>query len=234
MFPSNQAPESPKFSIHRSLLVARESPLPRPPGCSGSCPASCPESNPACHSAGNPVRSLENYPVRYSISHSAGYSDGNSTSYSECCGESNSEDSSSDCLENCRASNSESNPPSNRAGSLLSCSESNPADSVARCGENGDCTAPLVPTWAEPLLTQRSAGLSPFSHHPPLRSSVLLPAPDSLLSTTTHLTATAFCTAQDLRLVKTMETDATWPLHSWTSPLTDSITWPTGPGRDRG
>ena len=133
MLPQNWTPKSPKFSAHRSLLIAGESPLSRLPSYSARYSPSCPESSLAGRSAGYPERNLENYLVCYSVSYRAGYLEENSASYSESCRESNCENSPSDCPENCPASSSESNLPSNGADNLPSYSESNPADSPASC-----------------------------------------------------------------------------------------------------
>ena len=167
MFPSNQAPESPKFSIHRSLLVARESPLPRPPGYSARYSPSCPESSLAGRSAGYPVRNPESYLVCYSVNCGASYLEMNSASCSESCGDRCSASCSAGCPASCSGSSPQSSLSSSGAGSPLSYSESYPASCSVSCLESLSAgSLPRHHDLADRSHVPRPSSLAPDEIHP--------------------------------------------------------------------
>ena len=146
-------PKSCKFITHRSLLITDESPLPRLPGCLGSCSASYPEGSLADYSAGYPVENPDSYPDGNSVSYSADCPEGNSASYPENSGEGSSPDSSADSSEN----RSGSNPESSREGNGANYSESYPKSSDARpVTEPAQVQAPDArPDWQLPEYRHR-------------------------------------------------------------------------------
>lgn len=130
---SNPALEFRKFITHRSLLIARESPLPRPLSYSARYSPGSPASSSAGRPEGYPVRNLESCLACYSVSSSAGYPEMNSASYSESCRDRCSASRSAERPEDRPASSPDSNLPSNGAENPLSYLESSAASSPADC-----------------------------------------------------------------------------------------------------
>jgi hypothetical protein len=141
MLPGNGAPKSPKLLTRGSLLIAGESPLPRPPGCLVKCEVDCPESNLAGNSPRYPVRYPESYLVGSPAGYWADYSPENPVSNREVCLDRNSAGYSADCPDNRPEGNPESNLRSNGADSLPGCSAGSPVNSWTDCpdGYRANC-----------------------------------------------------------------------------------------------
>jgi hypothetical protein len=85
MLPPNQAPKSPKFRAHRSLLIVLLSPLPRSPGYSESySPSYSGDSSPSYPGSSSPGCSPNSSPS-YPPNSSRSYSLSSSGSYPEIC-----------------------------------------------------------------------------------------------------------------------------------------------------
>ena len=124
MSPRSRTQKSCKFLTHRSLLITRESPLPRPPGCLGGCSASCPESSSEDYPTGYPERNPKSYRDVCSVSYSESYLERNSPNCSANCRVRCSAGCSANCPENRSAGSSGSNLPGNSRESWRNCSES--------------------------------------------------------------------------------------------------------------
>jgi hypothetical protein len=126
-----RAEERPKLFIGNWLLDIGESTLPRLPDYSGGNSASNRKRSSEDCPAGYLARNLESYPDCCSLNYLARSLEGNSASCLENCEESSSVSCSADRRDNRRRGSPASNLTSNWVDSLLSCSESNPEDSLA-------------------------------------------------------------------------------------------------------
>jgi len=136
MSPRIRTSKSPKFLTHCSLLIATESPLSRPLGCSEKHTVNCLASNSAGYSPRHPERSKGSYSDDNPTSYRADHLPENLVSSREDCPDSDSADPSADCPYNHPAGNSERNLPGNWANNLSGYSESSSMNSLLDYLEN--------------------------------------------------------------------------------------------------